>query len=176
MAAQTLCYPLEVITTCVCTRQVSGFFDATKKIFGNNGFLGFYSGWVPFLGYSFTLASCARSFETSRVNAWIEIKTRDLIVEQKLLKPLVMKGFGLVLKAAFVSLVTCPLRTLAIRMQTDAAVETASYNFLKALAVIIRNEGFWKGLYRGYLWDVLFCAANDFIPTISKFIELYSKA
>ena len=157
--SQALTYPFDVLCTCIRTRTSTlGLWQTMKMILSTSGAWGFYYGFKPFLMQNVILTIGLHIWELSIANHWVVQKMREQVENHKYGTALFIKIAATFTKMALLCLITCPLRTITVRMQAAAFLPDAS---LKALGLfghaknIVQTEGVGH-LYTGYMADVIF--------------------
>eukprot|EP01114_Cavostelium_apophysatum_P021314 TRINITY_DN7400_c0_g1_i1.p1 TRINITY_DN7400_c0_g1~~TRINITY_DN7400_c0_g1_i1.p1 ORF type:complete len:365 (-),score=81.58 TRINITY_DN7400_c0_g1_i1:181-1155(-) len=157
MVAQFFSYPLEMLDTCVKTKNISAF----GRLVRHGGLSGLFRGFSTFLLHNIASFGAGFLVDQAPINAVVEEKMKQRIEKNELGKAFLTK-FGFILaKLTAVSLVTCPIKTVTLRLQLNSLNHTS-----ESIPSIIREGGI-KGLYAGFFADVLYSFVSVIVTNIA---------
>jgi len=164
VASQIICYPLEVLTT-VHRTNLQSVSSACVQIWRQKAF---FAGIFPYFLQNTMLIAGDSLINSSRINIWTTEKLRKLLEKKGWVVALAAKLGVILVKMSLITLVTCPFKTIATRMQaiTVPQEHTGSwFQAFKMFGTICSNEGFGK-LYSGFFSDVIFSTGTFLLNSI----------
>jgi len=171
MASGIVSYPLEIIATLIRANLIVGWFQACRHVWRTKAF---FAGLVPFMIHGEALVYTDSILNSVAINNWVGEKIRKLTANRGD-GLMVAANLGVIMmKMTILNLVTCPLKTISVRMQ-DITTPQPNHSLLSILGIsqftsIVRKEGFGK-LYSGLLSDIIF---GSCCVVIARFFDISS--
>jgi len=151
VVAQIASYPLELLSTCVRTKAMSGtfkgVFSGVKHIITKGGVTSLWNGFIPFVLHNVAFIWGASFLDSLGISRWIDERLRKLSEKQTEFRKSLLAKLGVIfLKLALLTLVTCPLKTLAVKHQVSVLADTKSHS----LGLSVLYSGFWADVFFGF--------------------------
>eukprot|EP01119_Soliformovum_irregulare_P024715 TRINITY_DN8934_c0_g1_i3.p1 TRINITY_DN8934_c0_g1~~TRINITY_DN8934_c0_g1_i3.p1 ORF type:complete len:323 (+),score=58.45 TRINITY_DN8934_c0_g1_i3:1034-2002(+) len=142
-------YPFEVITTCIATGTVAGIVDGCMNLYFR-GWLSLFAGVVPYIAEKFLHRFSVLFLESFQLEVIDRYIHRLSNAGQRSSAYLLSRSV-LFFKLFLIGLITCPLRTLAVRAQIGQGIKPS-------IATSILGSGLGlvgTQLYAGLMADVI---------------------
>lgn len=149
--AQFVTYPLELLSTCVRTKVMSGtikgVFKGVKQMVTTGGISSLWNGFLPFVLHNVAFLWGATFLDSLGISRLMDERLRKLSERQSEFRKSLLAKLGVILlKLALLTLVTCPLKTIAVKHQVSALVDTRSHS----LGLSLLYSGFWADVFFGF--------------------------